>query len=193
VAERRRRRARSLRVTDAWSGHEIIFFYVPAWRRMVCYLRDPVTYYFEARLYAVSVCVSVKYKYCARRSPSSNLVVESKCCITLEHTAWEGMTTIDEVRRLIESVQDEAAMCAQSCHSQVFGVVGEVTGVEYYALTHPRMSERGVLRLLELRSGREPEEYCCHRRCTPEGAEVGACVEDREWWPIRDAYPKEVA
>jgi len=188
VAERRRRRARSLRLIDAWSGYEIIFFYVPRWRRMVCYLRDPVTFYFIARLYAISVCADARFRYCARKYPSSNLIVESRCCVAVEHSAWENMERVEDVAALLSRVADEAEACAVRCHTELYGVVPDTVGISYYVLLHPRMSERARERVRALGSGREPEEYCAHRRCYPDGRPVGFYDKTKDWERIRREY-----
>jgi len=182
----------SVVLEDEWSHHEIVFYYFPPWRKYVAFLRDKNTKVFIARVLRISVCAIARFKYCRRKSVSDNLVVETKCCIMVEHTAWDNFTTDKEFLVLLERVKEEAKECAMSCARSLHHVEPEVDGTVVYVVEHPLNTARAKERFEQLKTGYEPEEYCLQRRCDNEGNEC--CEKDKttDWMKYRDMYEREI-
>jgi hypothetical protein len=180
----------SVVLEDEWSHQEIVFYYFPPWRKYVAFLRDRSTKVFIARVLRIAVCAIARFRYCKRKRITDNLVVETKCCVTVEHEAWDSFVTDKQFLTFIQGVKDEAKECAMSCARGLYHVEPEVDGVVVYVVEHPLNTPRAKERFEELKTGYEPEEYCLQRRCDEEGKEyMEKDVTDR-WSPYRDMYER---
>ena len=180
----------SVVLEDEWSHQEIVFYYFPPWKRYVGFLRDRNTKVFLARVLRIAVCGIARYKYCKRKSVSDNLVVETKCCVFIEHDAWDNFTSDRQFLTLIQDARHEAQECAMSCARSLYHVEPELEGTVTYVIEHPLNTPHAKEVFENLKTGYEPEEYCLQRRCDNEGNEC--CERDKtsDWLVYRDAYER---